>query len=47
MNIDPHHIPSRRPARPNSALCAGAPTRILWAALALALLWVTIHWALS
>ena len=41
------HLPAPPPTRPNSALCAGAPTRILWAALALALLWATIHWALS
>ena len=45
MSIKPNR--SRTAARANSALCAGARTRILWAALALALLWATIHWALS
>jgi hypothetical protein len=34
-------------ARPNPALCAGVVSRLLWAAGALLLLWVTIHWALS
>ena len=47
MSSDSNNDPARPPARPNSALCAGAPTRMLWAALALALLWVTISWALS
>ena len=45
MNIDPHQNSSR--PRANSALCAGALERMLWAAIALAGLWVTIAWALS
>lgn len=35
------------PVLPNAALCAGAMTRLGWAAGALVLLWVTIHWALT
>ncbi|MBS1228112.1 MAG: hypothetical protein H6R17_1389 [Proteobacteria bacterium] len=47
MSTDSNHHPAHAPARPNSPLCAGASTRMLWAALALTLLWVTIVWALS
>jgi hypothetical protein len=45
MSTPPHR--KRAPAHVNSALCAGASARMLWAVLALALLWVTIAWALS
>jgi hypothetical protein len=45
MSIKPHRM--RAAARANSALCASALERLLWAALALALLWTTIGWALS
>ena len=47
MNTGFNNHQPRPPARPNSALCAGALQRMLWAALALALLWATISWALS
>lgn len=47
MSSDFNNDPSRAPVRANSALCAGASARMLWAVLALALLWVTIAWALS
>jgi len=47
MNTDINNHRPHGPARPNSALCAGAPARILWATLALVLLWATISWALS
>ena len=47
MSSDFNNDPPRASARANSALCAGASTRMLWAVLALALLWVTIAWALS
>ena len=47
MNTDFNPPRPHLPTRPNSALCAGARERILWAALALALLWATICWALS
>ena len=47
MNTDfPPHQP-RTPTRANSALCAGVAQRMAWATLALALLWVTIIWALT
>lgn len=45
MSIKPNR--SRAAARANSALGASALERLLWAALALALLWTTIGWALS
>ena len=47
MNTDTPHHRLHLPVRPNSALCAGVAQRMAWAALALALLWVTINWALS
>ena len=47
MNTAPPHHRLHLPVRPNSALCAGVAQRMAWAALALALLWITINWALS
>jgi hypothetical protein len=44
----PAPLPRLKPAeRPNRALCASAAWRLSWAAGALLLLWLTIHWAWS
>jgi hypothetical protein len=34
-------------ARPNPMLCAGAVSRLFWSCGALALLWLSVYWALS
>ena len=47
MNTDFNPHRPHLPVHPNSALCAGVTQRMAWAALALALLWITINWALS
>jgi hypothetical protein len=41
------HLKTIASDRPNRALCASAVSRLVFAAGALLLLWVTIHWALS
>jgi hypothetical protein len=33
--------------RPNPMLCAGALSRLFWSSGALALLWLSVYWALS
>ncbi|MBK9027408.1 MAG: hypothetical protein IPN98_05955 [Propionivibrio sp.] len=33
--------------RPNPVICAGALSRLIWAAGALLVLWLTVYWALS
>jgi hypothetical protein len=47
MHATPPRPAEKTSARLNPMLCAGALARLFWSCGALALLWLSVYWALS